>query len=151
MQYAGLSGGGAMHAGIAECEPVEPFIKFILIFSHGAQNLADPVVDFLNENRIPLSNCRGQSYDNASNNYVWTLFWIVSTDPSTVLNEFAIYVPCAGHSPNLLVLKAAEYCLEIVKFFDFVQRLFLFLGFYTSTECSLTSFWEISCRGQASV
>ena len=54
-----------MHAGIVGCEPVEPFIKFILIFSHGEQNLADIVVDFLNENRIPqfpLSNCRGQSY-----------------------------------------------------------------------------------------
>src|SRR6218665_2858952 len=131
MQYTGLSG------GIAECEPVEPFIMFILIFSHGAQNLADPVVDFLNENRIPLSNCRGQSYDNASNSFVWTLFWIVSTDPSTVLNEFAIYVFCAGKSVNLVVLKAAEYCLEIVKFFDFVQRLFLFL-FPTHRR----SFWE---------
>jgi len=40
-----------MHVGIARCEHVEPFIKFILIlFSHGAQNLklAYIVVDFLN-------------------------------------------------------------------------------------------------------
>ena len=71
------------YAGIAVCEPVEPFIKFILICPHGAQNLADIVVDLLNENRIPLSNCGGQSYESASNNYVWTLFWIVRKDLST--------------------------------------------------------------------
>jgi len=60
--------GGDGYAGIAGYEPVELFIKFIPIFSHGAQNVADIVVDFLNETRIPLSNyCRGQSYDNTSN------------------------------------------------------------------------------------
>ena len=40
---------------------------FIPIFSHGAMALTDTVVAFLNENKIPLSNCRGQSYDNNSN------------------------------------------------------------------------------------
>jgi len=50
------------------------------------------------------------------------------------LNEFAVYVPCAGHNPNLVGVKAEGCCLEIVKFLDFIQRLylFLFLGFYTS-------------------
>jgi len=55
------------YASIAGCEPVGSFLKFIPIFSHEAQNLSDIVVDFLPANRIPLSNCRGQSYDNASN------------------------------------------------------------------------------------
>ena len=59
-------------------EPVERFLKFIPIFSHGAKNLADTVVEFLQENNIPLSNCRGQSYDNASN---MSGRWIASTDP----------------------------------------------------------------------
>ena len=49
------------------CEPVESFLMLIPILSHGAKALTDTVVDFLNENKIPLSNCRGQSYDNASN------------------------------------------------------------------------------------
>src|SRR6218665_1571824 len=40
-------------------------------------------------------------------------------------NEFAIYVPCAGHNhnPNLVGVKAEGCCLEIVKFLDFLQRL----------------------------
>jgi len=74
--------GGGGYAGITGCEPVERFNKYIPFFSHGVQNLADIVVDLMNENRIPLSNCRGQSYDNASNN-VLTLFWIASAGPST--------------------------------------------------------------------
>ena len=54
------------------------YLKFIPIFSQGAKNLADTVVGFLQENNIPLSNCRGQSYDNASN---MSGRWIASTDP----------------------------------------------------------------------
>ena len=42
---------------------------FIPIISLGAKALTDTVVDFLNDNKIPLSNCRGQSYDNASNTF----------------------------------------------------------------------------------
>ncbi len=52
---------------IIGCESVECFLMFIPFFSHGAKALTDTVVDFLNENKIPLSNCRGQSYDNVSN------------------------------------------------------------------------------------
>ena len=52
---------------IKGCEPVERFLVFIPIFSHRAKALTDTVEDFLSENKIPLSNCRVQSYDNASN------------------------------------------------------------------------------------
>ncbi|XP_040197362.1 zinc finger MYM-type protein 1-like [Rana temporaria] len=110
---------------IRGCEPVERFLKFIPIFSHGAKNLADTVVGFLKENKIPLSNCRGQSYDNASNmsgRYTGLQARILQ------LNEFAMYVPCAGHSLNLVGVKAAECCLQCVKFFDFVQRLYSFFS-----------------------
>jgi len=134
---------------IRGCEPVERFLKFIANFSHGAKNLADTVVDFLNENNIPLSNCRGQCYDNSSNmsgHYTGLQARIRQ------LNEFAIFVPCAGHSLNLVRVKAAECCLQIVKFFDFVQRLYsIFLGFYTSMECSGIIFRKRSCCGEASV
>ena len=100
---------------------MECFLTSIPIFSHGAKNLADIVVDFLNENKIPLSNCRGQSYDNASNisgHYTGLQAWIQQ------LNEFAIYAPCAGHSLNLVRVIVAECCLLTVKFFDFVQCLY---------------------------
>ena len=110
---------------IKGCEPVERFLMFIPIFSHGAKDLTDTVVDFLSENKIPLSNCRGQSYDNASNmsgKYTGLQARIHQ------LNEFAIYVPCAGHSLNLVGVKAAECCLQTVTFFDFVQHLYTFFA-----------------------
>ncbi|XP_042203544.1 zinc finger MYM-type protein 1-like [Homarus americanus] len=107
------------------CEPVERFLKFIPIFSHGAKNLADTVVDFLKENNIPLSNCHDQSYDNASNmSERYTGLQARIREP----NEFAIYVPCAGHSLNLVGVKVAECGPQIVSFFEFVQRLYSFLS-----------------------
>ena len=68
---------------------------FIPIFFHGAKALTYTVVDFLNENKIPLSNCHGQSYDNTSN----VSGRYTRLEPRIhQLDEFAIYVPCAGHS-----------------------------------------------------
>ena len=117
-------------------EPVERFLKFIPIFSHGAKNLADTVVEFLQENNIPLSNCRGQSYDNASSmsgRYTGLQARIRE------LNEFAIYIPCAGHSLNLVGVNAAECGPQIVSFFDFVQRLYSFFSASTHHWNVLTS------------
>ena len=107
------------------CEPIERFIKFIPIFSHGAKHLTDTVENFLKENNIPISNCRGQSYDNASNmsgRYTGLQARIRQ------LNEFAIYVPCAGHSVNLVGVAAAECCQVTITFFDFVQCLYSFFS-----------------------
>ena len=55
------------------------------------------------------------------------------------LDEFAIYVPCAGHSLNLVGVKAAECCLQTVKFFDFVQRAYSFSAASTHRWNVLTS------------
>ena len=115
---------------------MERFLIFIPIFFHGAKALTDTVVDFLYENKIPLSNCRGQSYDNASNmpgRYTSLQARIHQLD------EFAIYVPFAGHSLNLVGVKAAECCLQTVKFFDFVQRLYSFFAASTHRWNVLTS------------
>lgn len=95
--------------------------------------------NFLKENKIPLSNCRGQSYDNASNmsgRYTGLQARIHE------LNEFAIYVPCAGHSLNLVGVKSAECCLQSIKFFDFVQHLYTFFAGSTHRWNVLTSYLE---------
>jgi len=47
------------------------------------------------------------------------------------LNEFTIYVRCAGHSSNLVGVKAEECSLEIIKFFNFVQCLYSFVSVST--------------------
>ena len=91
---------------------MECFLVFIPIFSHRAKALTDTVEDFLSENKIPLSNCRGQSYDNASN----MSGRYTRLEPLIhQLDEFANYVHFVGHSLNLVGVKAAEYCLQTVK------------------------------------
>ena len=47
--------------------PAERFINILDMDSHNAEHLQDKLLTFLNENGIDIGNCRGQSYDNASN------------------------------------------------------------------------------------
>ena len=46
--------------------PVDIFVRFLDMESHTAEQLAQSLLDFLNENGINIKDCRGQSYDNAS-------------------------------------------------------------------------------------
>ncbi|XP_069494240.1 zinc finger MYM-type protein 1-like [Ambystoma mexicanum] len=105
--------------------PKERFLEFLPIHGHGAEYLADVVVQFLKGAGIPISDCRGQSYDNASNmagQYSGLQARIKE------INKFAVYVPCAGHSLNLVGVKAAECNMQVVSYFDFVQHLYTFFS-----------------------
>ena len=46
--------------------PVEHFVTFMANKGLKAQDMFDTLMEFLEENDLHLSNCRGQSYDNAS-------------------------------------------------------------------------------------
>ncbi|CAM1330325.1 Uncharacterised protein r2_g3947 [Pycnogonum litorale] len=48
-------------------KPEERFMKFIPISGHDGETLATAIFDTLREHGIPISCCRGQNYDNASN------------------------------------------------------------------------------------
>ena len=47
--------------------PVERFIKFLDMEGHSAVQMFDSLMKFTTENDIDMRNCRGQSYDNATN------------------------------------------------------------------------------------
>lgn len=47
-------------------------------------------------------------------------------------NKLSVFVPCCGHSLNLVGKAAANSCASAVQFFDFVQNLYVF--FIASTE-----------------
>ncbi|XP_040195195.1 zinc finger MYM-type protein 1-like [Rana temporaria] len=115
--------------------PVERFIKFIPHIGHKAQSLFQAVSDTLEFHQLDLQNCRGQSYDNASN----------MAGPYSGLqarfkeqNPLAIYIPCSAHSLNLVGTCAAESCVEAVSFFGVIQQLYNFFSFSAST-----SRWEV--------
>lgn len=121
---------------VHKSEPIERFLAFIPIYSHGAKNLSETIIEFLSSNSISLANCRGQSYDNAAN--MSGIYTGVQARICEV-NELACFVPCAGHSLNLVGVKAAECCQNSILFFDFVQRLYSFFAASTHRWHVLTT------------
>ena len=117
---------------VKNMELVERFLQFIPIFGHGARNLCDVIVSFLQDNGIPLLDCRGQTYDNAS-----TMAGKYSGVQARIkeLNPLAAFVPCAGHFLNLVGVKAVECCTQVVGFFEFVlASCTVFFGFDISMD-----------------
>lgn len=122
---------------VKDAAPIERFLQFVPIHGHGAEHLEKVVLNFLQENNISISDCRGQSYDNASNmagQYSGLQKRI--NDKS----ELALFIPCAGHSLNLVGNSAAGCCLQAIIFFDFVQCLYNFFSASTHRWQVLLSF-----------
>ena len=109
--------------------PVERFVKFMPTRGHTGHQLADILLEFIEDNGISLKDLRGQSYDNAANmsgKYKGMQAIIKER------NHQAEYIPCVAHSLNLVGKCAAECCQSAVRFFMFVQGLYVF--FSTSTH-----------------
>lgn len=105
--------------------PEERFIKFLPNAGHKSAEMEKVVVDTINDIGLDISNLRGQSYDNAAN--MSGAYSGLQARLKT-LNPLAEYAPCAAHSLNLIGISASESCLEAVKFFDFLQNLFVFFS-----------------------
>lgn len=107
-----------------EGEIVERFIGFEPIYSHTGASLADTVVKMTKDLQVDLSNCRGQSYDNASNmsgKYNGLQAHLKK------INPLIHYVPCAAHSLNLVGVNSLEdSCPAARKFFDLLQSVYVF-------------------------
>lgn len=112
--------------------PVERFLLFFPNPGHKSENLADTVLSVLKAHTIDIQDCRGQSYDNASN-----MSGIYSGLQARIkeINQKALYIPCAAHSLNLVGTCAASCCQEACSFFNLVQSIF---NFFTAS----TKRWE---------
>ena len=78
-----------------------------------------------NQCKLDIKNCRGQSYDNAANmsgKYNGMQQRIQQISP------YAIYIPCAAHSLNLVGRSAVDCCLIAVNFFATVQQIYKFFA-----------------------
>ena len=105
--------------------PVERFVKFLGMEGHSAQRLANSLFSFLEDCGIDVKNCRVQSYDNASNmtgkyHSVQTL--IRERSP------LAFYIPCFGHSLNLVGINAVDSVPMALGFFSLIQNMYTFLS-----------------------
>ena len=109
--------------------PVERFVKFLPNQGHKAQEMFEGLMKFLADHDIDIQNCRGQSYDNASamsGRYNGLQAKVAAE------NHHAVWIPCAGHSLNLVGQAAAECCQAAVAFFDFLEAIYVF--FTASTQ-----------------
>lgn len=116
-------------------QPIERFLQFLPIDEHNAQYIADTILNFLESFDISIKDCRGQSYDNASN--MSGKYSGVQSRIKEVC-EYAIYIPCAAHSLNLVGVQAVECVTEAVAFFQFVQKLYNFFSASTKRWKILT-------------
>ena len=87
--------------------------------------MTNVVLHILHEHDLSIMDCRGQSYDNASN--MSGKYRGLQARISEV-NPLAVYVPCSAHSLNLVGSCAAECCVNAPSFFGFVQTLFNFFS-----------------------
>jgi hypothetical protein len=95
------------------CSKREIFAVFP-IHGHKANHLAN-ATSFLKDNNISLLNCRGQSYDNAAN---MSRHYSGLQATRKEQNKYALYVPRAVHSINLV------RNLNVKTDFDFVQNFY---------------------------
>lgn len=80
---------------------------------------------------------RGQSYDNAAN--MLGKYNGPASAQEKKTQQLAEYIPCSGHSLNLVGTKAADCCLRATSFFMFVQKLYVFLRASTSRWAKVVS------------
>lgn len=109
--------------------PKERFLTFLPNCGHTGEATANALLKFLGDHQIDIMDCRGQSYDNAANmsgKYRGMQALILEK------NHLSAFVPCCGHSLNLVGKAAANSCPSAVQFFDFMQDLYTF--FTASTE-----------------
>lgn len=87
------------------------------------------MIKTLEELGINIFNCRGQSYDNASNmagQYSGLQARIKN------INSLADFIPCAAHSLNLVGLNAVESTSGATLFFGLVQQIYNFFSSSTN-------------------
>lgn len=110
---------------VCEGNIVERFVRFIPHVGHKAVDMEVAVNNVLKDLNLDIANCRGQSYDNASN-----MAGIYNGLQSKIRqkNDLAYFVPCGAHSLNLVGNAAADCCLEATSFFLFVQEIYNFFS-----------------------
>ena len=109
--------------------PVERFLIFLGMESHTGAELCQRLLSFLKQHEIDIKDCRGQSYDNASN---MSGKYIGLQAQIKALNEYAEYIPCFAHSLNLVGQCAADCCSDVTQFFNFVESVYTFFAASTS-------------------
>lgn len=99
----------------------ELFMDFMNIHSTSGLSLSNLLISKLAEYEIPLSDCRGQGYDNGSN-MVGEYQGVQSRIRAQ--NQRAFFAPCAAHKLNLLLCDVSQSCIRAITFFVMIERVY---------------------------
>jgi hypothetical protein len=90
--------------------PKERFLTFVPNCGHSGAAIPKPLLEFLDSYKIDISNCRGQSYDNAPN-----MSGKYNKMQALILkkNNLSVFIPCCGHSLNLEYVPLLDICNQI--------------------------------------
>eukprot|EP00918_Siedleckia_nematoides_P083896 GHVU01183960.1.p1 GENE.GHVU01183960.1~~GHVU01183960.1.p1 ORF type:complete len:661 (+),score=73.55 GHVU01183960.1:283-1983(+) len=108
---------------------VERFLTYLPATGHTGDEIFTALTDYLTEVEIDTQECRGQSYDTASN--MSGRFQGVQTRMQEI-NPSATYVPCSNHGLNLDAQRATSNSPHAAAYFDTVQGLYVFFSASTA-------------------
>ena len=105
--------------------PVERYLTFLNMQGHTGKELAESLLEFLKAHDIAIADCRGQSYDNASN-----MSGKYNGMQAIIRQQcnLAEYVPWAAHSLSLVGQTAVGCCTLAIGFFRSLQGLYCFFS-----------------------
>ena len=103
--------------------PVERFLTFMPMMRHTAEQMANILLNFLKEKDLDVNNCRGQSYDNASN-----MFGRYNGVQAILKCEckYAAFLPRCCHNLNLGGNQAVESCSGCNSFFYILSMEYIY-------------------------
>lgn len=102
---------------------VERFLTFVPSCGHTGIEIANTLIEFLDHHKIELNDCRGHLYNNAANmsGKYYGMQALVKNK-----SDFAEFVPCCSHPLNLVGKIRANLCVAAIRFFEFIQNLYMF-------------------------
>ena len=124
----------------------ETFFGYLRISDSTGKGLLDAFLEKATELQLELSDCRGQSYDNGAN---------MKGKHSGVqarmldINPKAVYVPCANHTLNLVVVDSANSSTEALTFFGVLTRLYVLFSSSAQRWEVLKKHVELSIKSQS--
>ena len=122
------------------------FFGYLSISDSTGKDLLDAFLEKATELQLKLSDCRGQSYDNGAN---------MKGKHSGVqarmldINPKAVYVPCANHTLNLVVVDSANSSTEALTFFGVLTKLYVLFSSSAQRWKILKKHVELSIKSQS--
>ena len=117
----------------------EVFLDFVELTSTASENMLNVILQKLSKWNLPITLCRGQCYDGASN-----MAGKKSGLQQRIKEQspLALFVHCCAHNLNLCLIDSCTNCTETITFFGTLERIY---SFFTRSMVRLQAYSE-ACK-----